>query len=183
MEKKFGHKSFTRFKKGDIRELELLYLTYYSYVEFHTFCLPDSDPRKEGIIVNIFFKAWERREAFKDLQHLKRFFRVITLRACLSHLRDNAREKNAPEGKKYLSETTGEETDLEEEHSKTLEKLYIHLAGLTFINRLIIKLAFEEDKSNVEIGRILNLSTNVVGIRKHRVLKLLKTQMSRSGWG
>jgi len=180
MEKKFGQKSFNRFKKGNIRDFELLYLTHYSFVKLYTVCLPDSDPQKEIIIDDGFFKVWEKRKMFRDILHVEKYLRVMTMRACHSYFRDYVTEKDTVKEKNHLSGSTGEGATPNEDG---LQKLYMHLTGLSIINRLIIRLSFGEKKPNVEIARMLNVSANNIAIRKHRIFKALKTQMGLPGLG
>jgi DNA-directed RNA polymerase specialized sigma24 family protein len=178
--KKFGQKSFKRFKRGDMQDFELLYLTHYSFVKLYTVCIPDSDPQKEVIIDDVFFQARETREIFKDLPHVQKYLRVMTLRASNSYCRNSLAGKDLRKEKNPLS---GPAEDGAAPKEEDLGNLYMHLTDVPFINRLIIRLAFAEKKSNVEIARILHVSTNNIGIRKCRALKSLKSQMGRPGWG
>jgi RNA polymerase sigma factor (sigma-70 family) len=180
MKKKIGQRSFTRFKKGNLRDFELLYQAYYSFARHNAFCLPDTDTQKQVILDDVFLKVWIRREMFKDLAHLQRYLGIMVMRASLTYLRDGVTEKSAVEGETRISESIEDGTDTKGEN---LRNLYMHLAGLTFINRLIIKLHFAEGKTNVEIARLLNVSANSIAIRKHRMFKSFKIQMDRPGWG
>lgn len=70
-------------------------------------------------------------------------------------------------------------TDLVEDHNLELEKKGVKdlLEKLDFEDKELIRLKYFEEVSNIEIGQIMGITANNVGVKLYRALKKLKQLM------
>jgi RNA polymerase sigma-70 factor (ECF subfamily) len=179
----FGYESFDLFKKGHRQIFDHFYEHFGEWIILSLRKIADKDFLREDIINLALIKAWNHRETFEDIAHLKSWLYCVVRNDVISILRSQTSEKKKIDGFRYLSKTLDQTTTTEEDHTRLHERLSRSINDLSPLNRQIIELAFMEEKSNQEIALQLNLTLNAVVARKSRALNFLRLQMLGPGFG
>lgn len=129
----------------------------------------------EDIVQDIFWKLWDRREYFSDVQSIKAFLYLSVKNACRNHY------KHAKVVEKYL---TRQENPVENDailskiiEAEVMESLYHAIEKLPTGCREVVNLRYFEGMSIQEVAEQLNISVNTVKTQKMRALKSLRWQL------
>src|SRR5690606_32723995 len=130
----------------------------YSYCNDHALA--------EDLMQDSFSKVWQHLEDFQNKSSFSTWFYRIAVNTCLMHIRANKNVKfihtpQLPEPQ----ELPYDETEL--------NKLYAAIVRLNEMDRILISMVLE-DISYKEIGEVMGISENSVGVKVHRVKKQLK---------
>lgn len=118
-----------------------------------------------------FSKAWQNLDRFQYKSAYSTWMYRITVNTCLMHIRSN---------KKFNIVTTNElpETPEEEYDETAVNTLYKSIQQLTEVDRVLISMVLE-DISYKEIGAVMGISENNIGVKVYRIKKELKNLMSK----
>jgi RNA polymerase sigma-70 factor (ECF subfamily) len=178
-----GIEWFARFQQSDERAFTSFHKHYGRWIIFSFRRLAGEDFLKEMIINKALLKAWDRRETFQSIPHLKSWLYRVVKNDIISSQRSNTSEKKSLEGYRYLIETLEQAFDREEDQTLLHEQLSGSINALPPLNRQIIRLSFLEERSNYEIAQMLNLTNAAVVARKSRALDILRVLMRKPGFG
>jgi|GEM_PF-225144 len=168
---------FEPFKAGEERGIQELFELYYRPMCYRAFKILHDKQEAEGIVGEIFEKAWDKRAKFNTERHLINFLYLVTENTCFKKLRDDkVIEKNYEEWIQQALDETTTETALEYERTLT-EMMNIVIKELeTLPGGDVIRMSFLEGMSTKEIALALNISENNVYIKKSRGLKVLRAR-------
>lgn len=131
----------------------------------------DSLEDQEDLFQEIVFQLWKSFPGFRNESKVSTWMYRIALNTALAKFRKNSPaldfRENLPEVK--VSEEDGEKSISEQE-----ELMFRALRCLNDPEKALISL-FLEDYSYKEIGEIIGISENYVGVRINRIKKKLKT--------
>lgn len=126
----------------------------------------------EDLLQESFTKIWQHLEGFKNQSAYSTWMYRITVNTCLMHIRSN--KKKQEESRHVLPEVASGEAYQEEE----VNDLYKAIQQLNLPERLLISLVLE-DVHYKQIGEILGITENHVGVKVHRVKDQLKIFMTK----
>ncbi|QCK16611.1 RNA polymerase sigma factor [Mangrovivirga cuniculi] len=129
----------------------------------------DTESDFEDYYQEVCLQIWRSREKFKGNSEWSTFVYRITLNVCLTLNRQDKKKK--VEGS--LPDDLNIETSNSAFQNEEVQMLYGAIKQLREVDRVLILLYLEE-KSYAEIGEVLNLKANNVGVRVKRIKKRLK---------
>ncbi|VXB83917.1 RNA polymerase subunit sigma-24 [Flavobacterium sp. 9AF] len=143
---------------------EKIYRLCYSYSN-------DNDTAKD-LLQESFSKVWTHLDTFQNKSEYSTWIYRIAVNTCLNYLRSTKNKR--VEFRDALPEMREEEIDVETQ----INHLYIAIKELEEIDRLLISMVLD-DISYKEIGTILGISENNVGVKVHRIKKQLKDILTK----
>ena len=143
---------------------EKIYRLCYSYSN-------DNDTAKD-LLQESFSKVWTHLDTFQNKSEYSTWIYRIAVNTCLNYLRSTKSKRL--EFREALPEIREEEIDTETQ----INQLYIAIKQLEEIDRLLISMVLD-DVSYKEIGVILGISENNVGVKVHRIKKQLKDILTK----
>ena len=151
---------------------EALYLQFKEKLFRLCFSYCNEEAMAEDLMQESFSKIWMHLDSFKKEAAYSTWMFRITVNTCLMHIR-SAKSKpvsyreNVPE---VAAEATKDEAQV--------NHLYKAIQQLLETDRVIISMVLEEI-SYKEIGEILGISENSVGVKVHRIKKQLKELLKK----
>ncbi len=136
----------------------------------YSYC--NNNAEAEDLVQESFSKVWLHLDNFKGESAYSTWIYRITVNTCLMHIRYS---------KKYEFVNDEQVPDLPAEKNYAEEKvngLYSAIAQLNEIDRVLISMVLEE-LSYKEIGEVMGISENNVGVKVHRIKGQLKTLMTK----
>lgn len=143
---------------------EKMYRLCYSYSN-------DEDTAKD-LLQESFSKVWTHLDTFQNKSEYSTWIYRIAVNTCLNYLRSTKNKR--VEFREALPEMREEEIDTETQ----INHLYIAIKELEQVDRLLISMVLD-DISYKEIGTILGISENNVGVKVHRIKKQLKDILTK----
>lgn len=163
-------------KLGDKEAFGRLYQTYVDKIyRFVFFRVGQRKEVAEDLVSDVFLKAWERLETFKE-GSFQAWLYMIARNRVIDYYR-SARPRGV------LDETIRDDANTEEEVLKGLEIEQVKdaLSQLTEEQREVIVLKFIEDVSHNEIATILGKRPDAVRALSSRAIKELRLIMGQKG--
>ena len=156
----------------DIREYEQLLTLYLDsvYRVAMSGCRNLADA--EDVVQNTFIKLWERKEAFADLEHARKWLIRVAVNECHSLWRTPWLKKTS-----YLEDLQKEPVFFMKERSE----LYDVVMELPVKYRQVVHLYYFEEYSVKEIAEIAKLSETAVQTRLQRARQKLKEAL-KGAW-
>lgn len=133
----------------------------------------------EEIVQDVFYKVWERRGSFADVQALKAFLYISTKNASFNEISKIQNRHKHQDNYAAEKETTDECVLQEIVRTEVYHSLSAAIRTLPEQCQRIIQLLFEEDKKPKEIAEELGISVSTVNSQKARGLLLLKQRLKR----
>lgn len=132
-------------------------------------CKNNSDA--EDVVQNTFIKLWERKESFKDEEHLRRWLIRVAVNECRSLQRTPWKRKLL-----YIEDMTNEPIFSLPERSE----LFYAVMELDAKYRQVVLLYYFEDYNVREIAEIMKLSETAIQTRllraRNKLKEVLKTE-------
>ncbi len=128
----------------------------------------------QEVLINI----WKSLDNFKNKSQISTYVYRITVNTTISFNKKEKRHKqitgsNEPDFNRISNETT----ELGEEKSEKLAMLRKAISELADQERLIISMVLDEI-SNKEIGEIMGISQNHIGVKIHRIKNSLSQKLN-----
>ena len=130
----------------------------------------------EDIVEDTFLVAWRHRDSIPGRSEELTWLYSIAFRVLSNHRRSRDRKRRLDT--RLIAEhvnNSNADTDTVDARS-----LLIELGTLKVIDRKILEFVYWESLSYREIGQILGLSENAVGMRLHKAKQRLRTQLEIS---
>ena len=143
---------------------EKLYRLCFSYCNDHSLA--------EDLLQESFSIIWQHLDNFKNQSAYSTWMYRITVNTCLMHIRSTKKYKY--ESREVLPEMPVGEAYQEE----AVKELYTAIQQLNEPDRLLISMVLE-DVSYKEIGEILGITENNVGVKVHRIKGQIKVFMQK----
>lgn len=143
---------------------EKMFRLCYSYCNKHA--------EAEDLVQESFSKVWLHLDSFKGESAYSTWIYRITVNTCLMHIR--SKKKYHFENDDQIPEIPTEKSDAEEK----VNGLYRAITQLNEIDRVLISMVLEE-LSYKEIGEVMGISENNIGVKVHRIKRQLKKLMTK----
>jgi RNA polymerase sigma-70 factor (ECF subfamily) len=160
-----------RFKEILTTYRSKIYRLCYSYVKNHE----DIQDLFHDILVRI----WRGLESFKNKSSISTWIYRISVNSCIDFIRGekkrDASKKKTPINDQYIF---NDFSNTEENffHSERIKSLYQCINRLSLMDNTIISL-YLEDLSYKDIGEIVGISENHIGVKLHRIKKEINKQL------
>lgn len=158
---------------SDKETFEHLYSAYQDKIFRLCYGYAKNQELASDLTQDCFIKIWENLGSFRNEASVSTWIYRIAVNNCLLYLRKNksgviAFEQIEPD----ISHHEDENQDTEE----SIEKLYRAIQKLGETDRAIISMVLE-DMSYKEIGEVMGISENSIGVKVHRIKKTLKNEL------
>lgn len=167
---------FSLLKNDDEKAFTELYERYWKKLLVSANLLLDSREDAEELVHDIFVTLWTKRGQLQILHSFHTYIAAMVRYGCFRILagRRRLRTKETAEGLEMADPSTQQWLEFEDLRGE-LEKAVGRLPEKC---RLIFRLSREQDLSDKEIARRLDLSVNTVRTQMHRALQKLKTAIN-----
>ncbi|NBA86504.1 sigma-70 family RNA polymerase sigma factor [Emticicia sp. CRIBPO] len=120
-----------------------------------------------------FIRVWENIRSFRNESSVSTWIYRIAVNNCLLYLRKNRSGKISFE---YIDKDIPYQEDENANKEESIENLYRAIQKLQETERAIISMVLE-DMSYKEIGDVMGISENSVGVKVHRIKRTLKNEL------
>ena len=144
-----------------------LYRLCFSYCGAHAVA--------EDLLQESFSKIWLHLDTFKHQSSYSTWMYRITVNTCLTYLRSNKSKTVA------LVDGFADVASSENYTEEPINQLNIAIMQLQEIDRIMIGMVLE-DMSYKEIGEVMGMQENNVGVKVYRIKRQLKKILERIGY-
>lgn len=127
----------------------------------------DSPADREDLMQEIAYQLWKAFPSFRGDSKVGTWVYRVALNTAIGRIRKRRPLISYPA-------VVPEQSELPEEDDSPMQRLFAAIRQLPKTDRALIALFFE-DLSHDEIGKILGITENNVGVRLHRIKAKLKT--------
>lgn len=165
-------------RESDERAFDYFFHRFYPLMLlFAKRFIPDADVAEEAV-QDVFYKVWEKRGDFQEVNALKAFLYISTKNATLNQLSKHQSREKYQQAYAMLNEQTDPPIIHEIIRAEVLASLSDAILTLPEQCQKIILLIFEEDEKPADIAKKLNISISTVNSQKARGLSLLKERLT-----
>lgn len=177
------HLLLARIQNGEEKAFNQLFLKYYpGLMRYCKTLLPYPSDEAEDIILEVFYKIWQQREALNIHTSFASFLYI----AVKNKVHDYYRKRNiafADDGELMMNEVIADhplpdELLMYKQLKAEMDELVAQLPERT---QLVFRMNREDNLSYDDIALILNVSVNTVKTQMYRALKFLKETYHASG--
>jgi RNA polymerase sigma-70 factor (ECF subfamily) len=154
-----------------------LFNEHFSALSFFARSITGQELFAQDIVQECFIKVWKRYKQLTDLGALKSYLYAAVKNDCISYLRRQAVRNKKREV--YLEKAAIKlAPSIEQEMicAETIYELYAHIGRLPEKMREVVQLYYLEEKSAVEIGRLLQKNCDTVQHQRQTALNLLRNK-------
>ncbi len=170
---------FSRFRKGDRRANQEIYLLYYDAIFVFASRIVTNTEEADDITSDTFHKLWNQRKEFKNLSNIRAFLYLTCRNACFDYLRSLQSHKTSHKEILYLSKEEEfpfgqgvDETEVWKEIDRQVEKLPPRC-------REVFGLIFFDGKKTREVAMQLGVTLATVQTHKSIAIKKLRNALMR----
>lgn len=142
-----------------------------------------NDEDRQDLFHDILIRIWRGLDSFQNRSSISTWIYRISVNSCIDFKRGEKRARN-PIKKIPVEEleSYGDLTNTEESFfcSEQIKFLYRCIGQLSFVDRTIISL-YLDDLSYKEIAEIVGISENHVGVKIHRIKRVINKQLEGFG--
>lgn len=166
-----------RLNEGEEAAFDYFFHRYFPLMQAFARRFIADEGLAEEVVLDVFFKVWEKRSDFADAKTLKAFLYIATKNASFNALKkDQSRHKH--QASSILGHEQTEASVIREiVRSEVYATLSLAINTLPEQCRRIIQLIFEEDKKPSEIAEALGITISTVNSQKARGLALLRDKL------
>ncbi len=169
-----------RLNQGDEKAFDYFFHRYFPLIQSFAQRFVSDSAVAEEVVLDVFFKVWEKRTDFVDANALKAFLYIATRNASYNALKKDHSRNNHHEAASLLRGHVEESFVREIVRSEVYATLSQAINTLPEQCKRIIQLIFEEEKKPSEIAEALGISISTVNSQKARGLKLLRKRLKGS---
>lgn len=166
--------------KGDIKAFNQLFEEFYSPLFYYSFHLVQDKEEAKDIVLTALYKGWERKEQFRQYQHIKSFLYLVVRNAGLNFLKKEQNEAIRMQDLLQTAALHTQEDDYLATEAEVLKKVFKAIDSLPNKCREVFKLTYLENKSVQEISALLQITPSNVSAQRHRALSLLRLALAES---
>lgn len=166
--------------RGDIKAFNQLFEEFYAPLFYYSFNLVQDKEEAKDIVLTALYKGWERREQFKQYQHIKSFLYLVVRNAGLNFLKKEQNTATHMQDLLQATELHTQEDDYLATEAEVLKKVFKAIDELPNKCREVFKLTYLENKSVQDIAAILQITPSNVSAQRHRALSLLRLALTES---
>jgi len=169
------------FRNGEQSAFNEVFTHFYSGLCFFSTRLVNDRSIAEEVVLDIFYKLWEKHTSFNSLQSLKAFLYISVRNACMNQI-DKEKRKN-----KRLAELSNEEgfdlpilnTII---YTEVLSEIQREINNLPEQCSKVIKMLYEEGMKPNDVAAELGITVSTVYNQKLKGVALLKKRLSGAGF-
>lgn len=151
---------------------ENLFSDYQQKIYRLCYSYSNDDATAKDLLQESFSKVWTHLDTFQNRSEYSTWIYRIAVNTCLNYLRSTKNKR--VEFRDAVPDRKEEEIDTETQ----INHLYLAIKKLEEVDRLLISMVLD-DISYKEIGLILGISENNVGVKIHRIKKQLKDILTK----
>lgn len=167
MDKLKDKELITGLKKGEKESFRILFHRFYSVFVRFVYKIIHEREAAEDIVQEVFMKIWLNRENLDENGSIENYLYILSKRSALSFIRD--RKISLPVEKLRLS-SKSPSPDIEVITKELYNKANSTVEEMPLKRRIVYNMSREQDLSNKEIARSLDISEKTV--ERHITLAL-----------
>ena len=166
------------FNIGDERALNVLFKKFYTGLCFFAIQITNDKAIAEEFAIDVFQKAWDRRQHFENEMALKTFLYVSIRNASLNHIDKEKRKSKRIFS--FLHTVSFDQEPVEDKivHAEIIGEIQREINNLPEQCSKIIKMLYELDMTPDEVAKELEISRNTVYSQKLRGMSILRKRLS-----
>lgn len=168
----------SNFRAGDEKALNHIFKTFYTGLCFFADKLTADNGIAEELTIDVFEKAWNRRQNFHNLLALKTFLYVSVKNASLNYIDKQQRKAKKVLSFIYSSDTAEAPIVDSIIHAEIINELLREIEALPEQCSKVMKMLYLLEMTPDEIAVELNISRNTVYSQKMRGIALLKKRLT-----
>lgn len=166
-----------KLKEGDIKALEVLFNKHYGNLCRYLLLLFKNQLVVEHIAQDIFVYLWENREQIVIRTSIESYLYTAGRYKALNQIRNKTRRENINNSLYTATDQNVASSDIIMEQKELEEIIENAINSLPSRCQQIFRLSRNEDLSNKEIAKILNISVNTVENQMGIALRKLKASL------
>lgn len=172
---------FNDFKNGEQSAFNEVFTHFYSGLCFFSTRLVNDRAIAEEVVLDVFYKLWEKHTDFNNLSSLKAFLYISVRNACMNQI-DKEQRKNKRMA--LLSDEEGFDQPVLNAiiYSEVLSEIQREINNLPEQCSKVIKMLYEEDMKPNDIAAELGITVSTVYNQKLKGVALLKKRLSGAGF-
>lgn len=170
-----------RFKEGDVLSFDRLFNKYHKKVYYFALSYLKNKEDAEEIVQEVFLSIWRCREQINEYYAFNRYLFKITYNAICKSFRKQASNKKQAEN--LLKEMVLEDgsTNIEIEYNNLFETARSYIEKLPVRQKSVLLLSINEQFTNEQIAKKLNISKKTVDNHLTKAKAFLKKSLINCG--
>ena len=165
-------------REGNEAAFEALFQTYYEALSDFVRRKVDRPEVAEGLVQNVFFNLWRRRQAWQPRQSVKAYLYGAARNEAAKYLRRRGIERSWQQRERHLAPQP-EPTPMEQCHSRELSRTVRRwVEELPERRRLVFVLVRYHGLSHAEAAAAMGISTKTVEVQMWKALTFLRERLS-----
>lgn len=171
---KMDRQFFSKFRSGDANAFEQIYNTFFPGLLYFAKHLIHDEMEAQDIVLETFYKLWNLRDGFENLNNTKAFLYLATRNACFDYLK-HIQRRLAIQKEILMSSDIAESPSEQLNHTFEITRI-IHdeIEKLPSQAGQVFKMVYFEELKIAEIALILKMTKQAVRNNKSRAILLLK---------
>jgi RNA polymerase sigma-70 factor (family 1) len=170
---------FSRFRKGDRRANQELYLVYHDAIFVFASRIVRNTEEADDITSDTFNKLWDQRKDFKNLSNIRAFLYLTCRNACFDYLRSLQSHKTSHKEILYLSKEGEMPGDPGVDETEVWKEIYQQVEKLPPRCGQVFRLIFFDGKKTREVAVQLGVTLATVQTHKSIAIKKLRDALLR----
>ncbi|MBC8034010.1 MAG: RNA polymerase sigma factor [Chitinophagaceae bacterium] len=161
---------------GDKRALEHVYNTYQRIVWWAAYKITGNTAEAEDIVMETFFKFWEKRAIFHVDSNLKGWLVIVAMNKAKDRFRKQHRQEISEQEAEYHTDKLEQDNHYQNLliKSELLDRALATMNEMPAAMKEIFRMFFVEGWSSAQIAEKLGISMDTVRVQKHRAILILK---------
>lgn len=168
------------FQQGDHKALHQVYAIYQRPLCFFTEQIIANTMAAEDIVSDCFISAYQKKEDFPSLSHLKSFLFTAAKNAALNYIKSEKRHHDIH----HLLERSADKLAIDVENAyirtEVMQIIFSEIEKLPPQCRLVVRMAIIDGKSAAEIAAELNMAYQTVLNQKAKGVALLRNSLLKN---
>ncbi|HEY9261030.1 RNA polymerase sigma factor [Chitinophaga sp.] len=168
------------FQLGDHKALHQVYAIYQRQLCFFTEQIIANTMAAEDIVSDCFISAYQKKEDFPSLSHLKSFLFTAAKNAALNYIKSEKRHTDIHQ----LLERSADKLAIDVENAyirtEVMQVIFSEIEKLPPQCRLVVRMAIIDGKSATEIAAELNMAYQTVLNQKAKGVALLRNNLLKN---
>lgn len=167
-------------QKGDINAFNVFFNEFYAPLNHYCRHLVIDEEEAKDIVLQTFYKIWERREKIQNYLNAKSFLYLVARNAGLNYLKQSKRRVSKFNEFSLSVELIEDEENYLAIEAEILHQLKQEIKKLPTKCRRIFELSYIDGKSIAEVAELLQISSSNVTSQRSRAIQILRLALSNS---